>query len=243
MTSRQDERKKNREEAYFRRFMSLANWDAVVESVGESPDFIVRMAGASVGVEVTELFKGAEPATGSAAKRAESVRARFMRDLAEEYYRHSGKPALVKALWPGGRQHGPSDDIAARLMQERERLSDWEVVRVDIGASEAYYITALPAEADAYKWRWLCASDYAGSPGAITEAALGACLEAKRRKLATYRSKAERTVLLIVADHLTNAGRQYLSPDCTAIDARGFDEVHLLMYPSSTQRMDRAAAF
>jgi hypothetical protein len=237
----QNLRKKEREEIYCRRFVSLTGWDPSGLSSDESPDFLMRMDGLSVGIEVTELLRNVG-LSGSSVKRGESQRARLIRKLADGYYAEGGRSARVQALWSGADHLALSSNITEQLVTERETLADWEIARVERGSGEIYYLTALPTVVGDYK-RWSCVSDSVGSPVAIAAEELAACIHAKSEKLLAYRGKAERTLLLIVADQLTNAGRGRLSPSFEPIEGKGFDEVHLLMYPDTTQRIDREPAF
>ena len=91
MTSRHEQNKKEHEEVFVRRFLSLPGWNASVERADESPDFIVPTAGRLLGVEVTELLKASrESDGGSETRKGESRRARFIRDLADRYYAQAG---------------------------------------------------------------------------------------------------------------------------------------------------------
>lgn len=234
------ESQKSSERVYLQRFMALAGWDATVQD-SESPDFLVRFPGSSTGVEVTELLKDEEPHVGSIAKLGEKRRARWLREVADEYYSAGGQPVLVKALWADGLEVLPSPDLASRFIHTRESLSDWMRAQMFISPAESYYLTALPEAAGEYS-RWSCIGDIVGWIRPVSEGELATKIRSKSAKLPAYRRKVDRMVLLIVADRLTNAGRWCLTPSFTPIDGGGFDEVHLLLHPEETHRIDRGPA-
>ena len=116
------------------------------------------------------------------------------------------------------------------------------MARVEVSLNEIGYLTVLPAAVAECK-RWSCVSDSVGWVAALTANVLSERIQSKREKLTLYRRRIEHMILLVVADQLTNAGRWRSSRAMPLVDGCGFDEVHLLMYPDSTQRIDREAAF
>lgn len=94
----------------------------------------------------------------------------------------------------------------------------------------------LPDNEDRYR-HWHCISDAVGRVRPVTPKALEEKILEKAVKLGEYRRAAEHTVLLIVADRLRNSGMFQFEPTDTLLDARGFLEVHLFLYPEHTYRV------
>jgi len=241
MASQKERRKKEAEELYLQRFLSLAEWGVSDVIAGEHPDFVVRVGQHRVGVELTELLKDRDPKRGSSSKRSEGLHTRFLRDLARAFYDAGGGPSRVRVLLANHKL--PSIATASRaLLQARRGLSDWASVRLQLGDDGVHYMTALPEQVGQYK-SWVCVSDSVGWVGAISERQLTTTIRGKAAKLTGYRSGVDRAVLLIVADQTTNAGRWRLARSFVPVNANGFDEVHLLTFPLETRRIDRGAAF
>jgi len=234
------QRQKEKERIYLDRFLSLLRCRAIVVD-SDPPDFLLRTPTSTTGVEVTELLKNDQPVSGSLAKRAERNRERMLQALATQYYDGGGEPANLQALWPSGSIFAPSSGLIGKLLELRNSLSEWEQARLEFGNDEVYYFRALPPAAGHYN-RWICVSDSVGWVAKISQADLEARIRSKSAKLPMYKLKAERVGLLIVADQLTNAGRRRMEAPFAGIDACGFDEVHLLLYPDQTVRIDRGVA-
>lgn len=143
MESRED-RKKALERMYLESFLSLSGRFADIEPF-ERPDFLMTGSEGKYGVEVTLFFKD-ESESGSATKRNESDRTRFLGDLARFYYSAGGKPINVQAILPELPEKKFLPAAAADLSALRETLQPWEQGELlTDNASKGFLFRALAA--------------------------------------------------------------------------------------------------
>lgn len=206
--------------------MAFPQFDVVEEC--EAPDFILRDEGGLFGLEVVQIFKDSSPA-GSPAKKIESHRQAALEELAQKYYASGGKPLTVTALMPTP-SLGDLDRLARRLRQKRS-CRPWTQTQLPIGREGTrLYLTALPDEAGSYRL-WRCASSAAGWVRPLCEASVASAIDAKARKLTSYRRAASRVALLLVADSTRGSGMVDWFHRDVAAAARGFDAVYFYRYP------------
>lgn len=99
-----------------------------------------------------------------------------------------------------------------------------------------FFLTALPDDEDRYR-HWHCISDSVGWVRSVTRETLEGRIAEKADKLGEYRKAADSTMLIIVADRTRNSGMFRFEPTGTLLDAHGFLEVHLFLYPEASYRV------
>ena len=227
--SNRERHKKLIERAYLARFLELSGrTGTVVDS--ESPDFLITNNSGTEGVEVTQILVESR-SEGSAAKNIEKKHAQFLAKVAALFYARGGLPAIVKVHLTADVTEDQGESLVRLLLQHRALLHPWSQCAVPwLGKDRGLYITALP-DASSHYDRWICISDVVGWVHTISDGVLTEIIQSKAKRLHAYRSSVARVTLLIVADHLTNAGKLRLSFPSCAPDAAGFDAVYLLEHP------------
>ena len=229
--------KKAIERYYLNQFQKLTGWNYEFKDF-ERPDFLARASEGTIGVEVTQLFKdGGE--NGSTLKRGEVRNARFLHNVAKEYYAKGGKPIRVTALLPAT----PDADAIPALIRRLERHRPVEEMdqkrfeaELTTGCRSVFYVTSLPMKFTRYLY-WDCATDSTGWVARISSDRLSSKIREKAKKLPEYRKSADRVILLIVVDRTKNSGMLEFDEGTTPLPNCGFDEVHLLIDPLKSSRI------
>ncbi len=198
--------KKDHERFILERFIAVSSLDANILEARESPDFLVSIAGETLGVEVTEIFVTHDISRGPMQVH-ESISARIVA-RARQFYDGSGAPPLHVSVCFAPRhdlRRLNMKQVAAQLASFARSLSLKEMERViwrpsfqnDPLPREISYLQALrvPTQEMAH---WHVAR--AGWVAPLTTDALQSCIDDKAARLAKYSAVAEKNWLLIAAD-------------------------------------------
>ena len=90
-------RQKWQEQFYLEQFIKAANLHAEIVETREAPDFIIRIDGRLIGIEVTKLFISHEW-TSNSLQAQESIALRVV-SAAQQQYQASGVPSFTMAHW------------------------------------------------------------------------------------------------------------------------------------------------
>jgi len=216
------ERQKNHERFLLERFIEAAALPAEITAEREAPDFIVRVEGRTVGIEVTELF--IPPREGRTLRQAqESLSARLV-SRAQEIYRASGAPPVhVTALFRAGLDFRQIDRDAtamrlASFIQSLKLTSgqrhEWPPAEDDDEdddrLQEFSYLQALGVPTyDLASWRIARAGWSAG----LTADTVQSSVNQKAARLVTYQEAIAENWLVIVADRTKPSGMFRMKPD------------------------------
>ena len=137
-----------------------AQWEIV--DISEPPDFEIRTAGETFGLEVRQIFIDSERPYGSHMKRDESKRLLNLRSIAQRYYEVGGEPIHVKVL--GSLLNNNIDVVVRELVRCRPVYCGPESLLHDtelyIGGTKLF-LKALPASFAGYS-RWISINDHGG---------------------------------------------------------------------------------
>lgn len=198
----------------------------------ESPDFLMSDGQETFGLEVAQIFRDRGP-SGSPSRAAESRRVRFLRRLASTYYSRSGSPLHVQAVVPD-RFEADTVALADQLKAARPRDA-WAEARLEVSGAK-FRLVSLPAEAGQYS-RWVCVNNSVGWQGRLTLEDVEPVMADKALKLPGYRMATDRVELLLVVDATKTSGMVRWSDGTPSPVARGFDAIHLYVYPYQARRL------
>ena len=217
-------------------FLRISGGSAEVDA-SEHPDFILSGPDGRTGLEVTQVFHRTDD-HGSASKREERARARWLKTLARDYYKAGGQPVLVKVALVAQLEKVSMAGLVESILIARQMMATLEQKQLtpDVDGGLTVYLTPLPKEFVDYS-RWISITDSVGWVHTLQTELLQDTIRSKAAKLASYRLSVARVSLLIVADRLVNSGRFQLASDTSILDACGFEEVNLLTYPESVHRI------
>jgi hypothetical protein len=205
------------------------DWQLV--EIAEPPDFEVRTPRATFGLEVRQVFADQELASGSPAKREESLNARAVRSLADGYYSGGGKPVSARFLGP---VHGSNRDCVVATMLARQPTYPNGRDVFNVGELKIY-LTALPPAVGHYR-RWLCVNDRVGWLRDATSIELQCAVDRKASNLQLYLQKFEEVVLLLVADTTFNSGLLQAHEDLS-VKSPGYSAIYFLSHPERIVRV------
>ena len=206
MSNRPADRQKQHERFLLERFIDAATLQAEIIETREAPDFIVRVEGKLIGVEVTELFISHDPSSNPM-QAQESISTRIV-STAQRLYQASGAaPAHVTVCFgPGCDLRNLNRDRTANALASFVRglnLAEWQ--RVDWQPEElngplpyeVSFVHALgvPSFEMAH---WGVARAGWVAPLAVTS--LQARIDEKAKRLPAYQDTVAENWLLIVAD-------------------------------------------
>jgi hypothetical protein len=180
-------------------------WEVV--DIPEPPDFEIRTDGEKFGLEVRQVFLDDETDHGSLMKRDEADRQRTLNAIARRYYEAGGEPIHVKVLGP--LSHKDVDVIARELMKYRPAYTGAESLTHDVETlvgSTKFFLKALPRSFERYS-RWISVTDAVGWLRGVEAEDLQPAVDEKARKLKSYSSKYDKTMLLLVADRRYRSGK------------------------------------
>lgn len=191
----------------------------------EEPDFLIRDAFGTFGLEVTYAFSDPPGKRGSLARKSESLNHRRMQRLRADWEKTSDVILKVHVV-------GDIDD--ANEHEVLETLNSLGVSTYEIGHPGLR--TETPSCLKIFVWRafrpdWLLVNDSVGwvTQNAVLQAR--AALAPKAQKLERYRENVGHDVrLLIVADHSKASGMLELATP-EAIDPLGFTKVYFMTSP------------
>ena len=206
MSMRVQQRQKQRERFLLERFLEAAELQAEVVEEREAPDFLIRLEGRLIGVELTELFISHDE-NYKALQVYESISTRIIARAREIYQGSGGSPAHVSVCF------GPGCDLR-RLHRERtaealasyirgQNLTVWQRFDRrpdDIAGPLPYQISFIHAlgvpSIEMAHW----SVSRAGWVASLTEDALQARIEEKVRRLPDYLAVVPENWLVLVAD-------------------------------------------
>lgn len=238
--------KKVGERIYLESFLKAEGWWDRVEGVieRENPDFVVQFRGAEpLGVEVTHLFAdaGKSGKGGSRLREEESFGARWLRDLAAQYYATDGVPLQVNVLLRythPNRTAELSDELSGevlRVLREagaRLRAEESEEIEL-LGPRETplakVFAYRLRDSERGYSRGWKVLNHRVGWVKTMSGNEVQKIVNEKANRLDDYHRAVPRIALLIVANKFLRSG--LLRFDGAVIDGRGFESVYLLHYP------------
>lgn len=226
--------KKELERAYLDSFLAAVGWTVDEVLIDEEPDFILIRGRERIGLEITRLF-GDEKPWGSPMKRTEVGRLRFLKQLSEEYYRRGGVPLLVKldafANYEAIELTTPEiPALVDRLLPAAAVLAPWaEEIILAGNDSTKLWLTRLPDELVGYS-RWIPIKNSLGWRRTLTDNYLEARIADKAKLLPTYRNKADRVVLLLIADETKASG--FLQYRGSGVASEGFEAVYFHAAPN-----------
>jgi len=198
-------RRKQRELFLLERFVDAAKLQAVLVEEREVPDFVIRVHGKHIGVEVTELFISHERG-GNTLQAQESISSRIV-SVAQEMYQASGAPpARVTVCFRPGSDlsklgRGQTATALANLIQ-RFNLPELQSIdcfpnETDLLPYEVSFIHALRVPSFDMA-RWVVAG--AGWVVPLAAAHLQARVDEKAKRLSAYNDAIAENWLLVIAD-------------------------------------------
>jgi len=205
-----------------------AEWVIIpLDQSQEPPDFEIRCAGETFGLEVTQVFVDKKKTSGSPAKKDERERAMKLSKLRKRYHELGGPPIAASFLGMP-----PSADNFLEGMKEKAPRVPGEVTsfKDDKGVKVTMYFAAPGCE------HWQLLPDLIGWVGKVTPEHLQPRIDEKGERLPEYRKKYPVVELLIVACRLSNAGR-LAEPDHLVVNNPGFRAIWFLSYPESIVRI------
>lgn len=206
------------------------------------PDFIIEGPSGRVGVEVTNVFREVRPRKrgGSPSKEGESIRQKWLRDLAEAYYARHDIPLMVYADLRVDNPRVLTDGVMKVLSQSDHLHADEEREEAIRDADEVLRcvvrIQRLPHVLQGYR-QWLCVSDQLCFVTPLTALHLQRAVDDKKARLREYRTRCERVWLLLVLDRVSNSGRLAVPVLLPEVNTTGFEAVWLVEYPRAIHRL------
>lgn len=231
--------KKVQERIYLDWFVEQIGWSCeITGEYDESPDFVVRLNGENIGVELTNIYALEDDRKGSIVKSEESYRNKFLRRLAKKYYELSNVPIHLQALQLFGTLPASVDEIVHSLSSEKLEVEEWCEIEYknNINSALKFRFRRLPEEFEQYS-RWNFVDNYVGFSRAFEIGLLESRINSKSNRLKDYKKKCNGVVLLVVCDRTVNSGRFHLpvllnsNLDFSTISLQGFDSVYLALYP------------
>jgi hypothetical protein len=191
----------------------------------EEPDFIVVEVGKSFGLEVTEVFAGAQGRKGSAMKIVESKSLKHTEAMRRDYEAVHNVPLGVKFV--GDLYSVNSKTVVEALIAidfpQRPML---HLERVDLDGVRIHARKGL-------RPIWINVMDQVGWVHRDPHQKIKDAIRSKARELPRYRASAGADMrLLIVADHFHNSGKLELESNA-AFDLGGFQQVYFYSRPQS----------
>lgn len=205
MTVRTQSRKKMRERFLLDRFIETAVLRAEIEEEREAPDFLIRLEGRLVGVEVAEIFISHD--TSKPLQAQESISDRIVARARQRYDALGGTSAHVSICFgpgfdPRNLDHNATAECLASFVRGLQlgpwQRSDYRPEEIDSPLPDHIaFIHALgvPSPEMAH---WAVAR--AGWAASLTGRALQERIEEKAKRLPVYQSVVPENWLLLVAD-------------------------------------------
>lgn len=196
----------------------------------ESPDFIVTEGEQQFGLEVCDIFTGAQVEAGSCMKRKESETQRAVNAMRREYESKRDIPLIVKFVGNMSDKNMMAVLPALDAMNlSTKAIGYHDVIEVDEGEAKLrVHVTRAP-RAD-----WISVNDRVGWVDHNPIDRIVAEIKKKSEKLSRYRESTNLNDirLLVVANRIMNSGKLSLR-ERPALDTRGFQIVYFLSYPES----------
>lgn len=237
MSESRQSRQKMRERFLLEKFFQAMAISAEIEEEREAPDFLVRVEGRLVGIEVTEVFISHDSARPLQA--LESISDRIIAQACQRYYECGGLPAHVSVCFnPGAdlrtRRRDEIADALALLVRSFEltpwQRADYSPYDVDdplLDSIAFIHTLGVPSKGMAH---WAVVR--AGWVAPLTERALRERIEEKAQRLPSYRSVVPENWLLLVADRTRPSQLFELDTDLDAASvATPFSRTFFYGYP------------
>ena len=202
-------RKKAFERFLLDQFLSAGAFDVGAIEEHESPDFIVRISEAVVGIEVTQAF--ATFGGDSAALSAEALMHRIVSKAQRIYIESDSRPAQVRVTFksPGSVRSLRRDETSVQLAEYVRRLNlapyeksdayEWQG-NLPVGIASAH-VTGIPQHSMGH---WGAAQSGWVEP--VTEQLLQQSIDAKATRLVEYRRNNSEVWLAIVVYGMRASG-------------------------------------
>lgn len=201
----------------------------------ERPDFIVRLLGKDIGIELTNFFANYDQRETT--RQIESLEDRVVAKAQWLHQASSASPTSLRVLFQSSANLSarPRDEISCQLaaLAADLRLSPFESQRVGQPDPRlpadvlSVYATGVPEHSFAH---WHPARSGWVSP--LTPGPLQACINEKASLLPAYRQEAEEIWLVIVADSMRPSGFIEARPDFDAASVESpFDATYFYRHP------------
>lgn len=203
----------------------------------ENPDFIVTEDGKQFGLEVVEIFTGAQDERGAHKKKAESETQKVVNALRAEYEKQDDTPLFVKFVGDMRRENLEAVipmlhalNLSAKPFGHQDRFE------VDKGPAKlSVYVTRGIQHAD-----WFSVNDRGGWVDRNPVERITEAINSKAERLPRYKQGAgiDDIRLLVVANRRMNSGKLRLE-ECPALDLQGFQVVYFFSYPEGVSVFER----
>ncbi len=198
----------------------------------EHPDFIVAEGTQQFGLEVTQIFVGAQGDRGSSSKAAEARMQRIVNELQRQYETIENIPLIVKFV--GNMEPDNLATVIPALLAEDlpskavgYRLVHDTTVAHPTRARLRVHITK------GFRPDWYSVNERVGFVDRSPHGIIAATIAKKAADLPRYKGAAGTDIrLLLVADRISNSGKLMLDQD-TQFDLHGFKSVYLFPYPEN----------
>lgn len=239
-TDRQNARKE-RERHLVESFFRNANLQAEIIETREAPDFIIRVDGKLVGLEITELFVSNTPGGGSLQAR-ESISSQIAAKAQHLYQAAHGTPVhLSMCFYPGANLRDINRNKAAQAICDfvlalniapSEHINwspeDYEDPLTQLPEQVAYIHALGVPSFDMAHW----GVARAGWVAPLEEESLQQSIDEKTKRIATYRSVIATNWLLVVADAMKPSSLIKAKSDfCTSNLQSPFDRTFFYRHP------------
>jgi hypothetical protein len=230
---------KQTDRLYLDSFLKSVGWEYSKIESGEAPDFIIYSTHRTFGIEVTQMFKD-KSSKGSRKKAIESVRDRFLKKLAQEYYDQGGRPILLKVWMYTLPDQSDTERLLHRL-HESVPPEPWKRAESCFEAGNnkiaEFSITRLPDSTGHYN-RWICMNNTIGWVSNLDYQLLEQRIQEKSGNLEEYRRKVSEVILLIVIDRMQESGMlQRHTQEKEICNSHGFKSVYLHIFPFETHKI------
>ncbi|MFO1125263.1 MAG: hypothetical protein U1E25_08300 [Methylocystis sp.] len=194
----------------------------------DPPDFIIADGTHHFGLDVADIFGGAQNVSGSVMKRAESDTQKQLNNLLRQYENQTGVSLCVKFLGritPDALARVVPELVARNLAVESIGYQTTLEILVGFEAPMKLYVTK------SYRSDWFAMNDRIGFVMPNPDSFIAGEIAKKSKKLAKYKSRVGDDVrLLLVANGVQNSGKIGHNTD-SAFDFHGFKAVYFFPYP------------
>lgn len=229
------------ERFYLDQFIQAEGWHVtdIEQRHPPDPDFVMRLDGRLIGVEVTGAYR--DPTSeGSQAHTDELRREKFLRRVATEYYARSGPSARVHATFHRTFKDPESVRVAEVLLAHVPSLPSTEVkceIEEGLSIAATFSILRLPDNAEPFR-RWTAIDNQVGWGKRIDAGFFSSIVTNKSTKLPGYKLTAPEVVLLIHIDGMRVSGFLHLENEPMVLaESGGFDAVYLYKHPGKSHRL------
>lgn len=205
---------------------------SILDKDGESPDFLVDIAGQTTGIEVTDIYR--EFSEGNAAK-TQSDLPEIVKLAVDQYSQQGGKPLNFGFCFNGREAVGNRKKIAKKIgdflyQYIRDHFPDGLMSTQEIDFDKIGYpmplislIVMEPSNSTTATGFTLSGFDSMAAPEIIIEKAI----RKKEALIGNYKERCEKIRLLIVIPSMMLAA-DFTLPDYELAITHSFDEVYLL---------------